>query len=170
MQLAAKNLLEQQKDLTVGTFTEGVSTASSPPLSSLFCQLPHRSKINPHLVQIRVALHMVAPPGTALHMTPGLYFQAAQHSIQKGQYQSMERNPAWFWELLHEWRKSSPSLWAGGEQKHPKVTVRQQGSHKTEAPLRVQFASPVVVNLGLSFQQPLESGWDGLWASGLLFC
>lgn len=51
-----------------------------------------------------------------------------------------------------------------------KVTVWQQAIHKSGAPLKVQFDSFVEENLGQSFQQPLESEWDGLWASGLLFC
>lgn len=102
MQSARKNLLDNWKIQLWGLFMEGVSTASSLPLSSLHHQSHQPSKINPHLVQIKITLHIVAPLRTSLHSTHSLYFQAAEPLFQKDQYQGVGSNLAWFWELLYE--------------------------------------------------------------------
>ena len=100
--LPGKTCWNNRKIQLWGLFMEGVSTASSPPLCSLYHQSHQLSKINPHLAQVKVTLHIVAPIRTSLHSTHSLYFQAAEHLFQKDQYQGVGSNLAWFWELLYE--------------------------------------------------------------------
>lgn len=77
LQFASKNLLDNWKIQVWGLFPEGISIA--PPLSLFsLCQLPHPSKIKPHLVHIDRTLQAVAAPVKALHTTHSLYLPGSR--------------------------------------------------------------------------------------------